>query len=62
MCEIQKNPTEREAIKYMYLVKVHGGTTSDEIIEHVNKKKISQFTPNNLLPTIRSYYTPNLVI
>ena len=35
MCELQKNPNETKKINNMYLVKVHGGTTSEEIIEHV---------------------------
>lgn len=35
MCELQKNPNETQKINNMYLVKVHGGTTSEEIIEHV---------------------------
>jgi E3 ubiquitin-protein ligase RNF213 len=50
MCEIQKNPKEREKITNMYLVKVHGGTSSKEIIDHANNaqklaKKNSQKYP-----------------
>jgi hypothetical protein len=37
MCELQKNPNDAKKINNMYLVKVHGGTSSEEIIDHVNK-------------------------
>lgn len=37
MCELQKNPNEKKKINNMYLVKVHGGTSSDEIVNHVEK-------------------------
>ena len=39
MCDLQKNPNDDAAarVNNMHLVKVHGGTTSEEIIEHVHK-------------------------
>ena len=40
MCELQKNPNETKKINNMYLVKVHGGTTSEEIIKHVEGAQI----------------------
>jgi len=40
MCELQKNPDANQKINNMYLVKVHGGTTSEEIIEHVEMAQL----------------------
>jgi hypothetical protein len=39
MCELQKNPADlhTQQINNMYLVKVHGGTTAEEIKVHVEK-------------------------
>lgn len=37
MCELHKNPNDKKKIKNMYLVKVHGGTTAEEIKHHVQK-------------------------
>ena len=37
MCELQKKPGDRNAVNNMYLVKVHGGTTAEEIRNHVNE-------------------------
>jgi MoxR-like ATPase len=38
MCELQKNPAvDSNQVNNMYLVKVHGGTTSEEICEHVER-------------------------
>jgi hypothetical protein len=40
MCELQKSPNANQKINNMYLVKVHGGTTSEEIIEHVEMAQL----------------------
>ena len=37
MCSLQKNPSERRRVENLYLVKVHGGTKSEEIIDHGTK-------------------------
>jgi len=38
MCELQKKPNQgATAVNNMYLVKVHGGTTADEIRHHVEE-------------------------
>ena len=37
MCDLQINPRDKGRVKNMYLVKVHGGTSAEEIIDHVNK-------------------------
>ena len=37
MCELQNNPSAGQRINSMYLVKVHGGTTHEEIVSHVAK-------------------------
>ncbi|CAF0824304.1 unnamed protein product, partial [Brachionus calyciflorus] len=37
MCELQKNPDDINTVENMYLVKVHGGTSAEEIINHVEK-------------------------
>lgn len=40
MCELQKNPDNADEIENMYLVKVHGGTTSEDIKQSVEKAEI----------------------
>jgi hypothetical protein len=37
MCELQKRPNDPHKVENMYLVKVHGGTSAEEIINHVEK-------------------------
>ena len=37
MCQLQVNPNHTKQLNNMYLVKVHGGTTSSDIIDHVKK-------------------------
>ena len=36
MCELQVSPDQKDKVNNMYIVKVHGGTTTEDIIEHVN--------------------------
>ena len=36
MCELQVSPDQKNKINNMYIVKVHGGTTTEDIIEHVS--------------------------
>ncbi len=36
MCELQVSPDQKNKVNNMYIVKVHGGTTTEDIIEHVN--------------------------
>ena len=50
MCQLQLNPNEKKKANNMYLVKVHGGTSTEDIIAHVVKaqelaKKNSQKYP-----------------
>lgn len=45
MCELQKNPNAITTTENMYLVKVHGGTTSEEIRQHV--KAAQKLAKNN---------------
>lgn len=43
MCDLQKKPGDRNAVNNMYLVKVHGGTTAEEIRHHVEEaQKLAQ--------------------
>lgn len=37
MCELQKNPTETARVNNMYIVKVHGGTSHEEIVQHTRQ-------------------------
>lgn len=37
MCQLQINPNSKTKVNNMYLVKVHGGTSAEEIINHVEK-------------------------
>ena len=43
MCKLQVDPNMEEKINNVYLVKVHGGTTTEDIIEHVeNAEKLAE--------------------
>lgn len=43
MCKLQVDPKIKERINNMYLVKVHGGTTVEDIIKHVeNAEKLAK--------------------